>query len=146
MIDELQEEYSIILPENRLRIDYSGFPEDPNDLVVLANYNLLKIAVANIIDNAFKFSEDKEVFISLQVAPETTTIHIRDAGLGIPAEDVGHIFDPFFRSDNVVHLPGFGIGLPMVQKIMHLHDGEIQVRSKLGAGTLISLTLPRSGM
>ncbi len=142
LLDELQQEYSIILPANRLRIDYSGFPEDPNDLIVPANYNLLKIAVANIIDNAFKFSDKKEVFVSLLVERETISIHIRDQGLGIPAEDVERIFDPFFRSENVIHLPGFGIGLPMVQKIMHLHNGDIQVNSKMGVGTLITLILP----
>lgn len=143
LLYDLQEEYRAIFPENRLLIDYSGFPEDPNALVVSANYNLLKIAVSNIIDNAFKFSEEKEVVVSLNVSVDRLTVHIQDQGLGIPSEDVKHIFDTFYRANNVLHIPGFGIGLPMVQKIMHLHDGQIQVQSQLSIGTVFSLTFPR---
>lgn len=143
LIFELAEEFRESMPNHPLRIDFSGFPADAELLNIRAQRNLLKIALSNLIENAFKFSAPGNVTLFLKATESGIQLDITDRGIGIPENDLPNIFDPFFRAENARHLPGFGIGLPLVQKIISMHEGKIQVQSKLGEGTVFSISLPR---
>jgi two-component system NtrC family sensor kinase len=71
---------------------------------------------------------------------DTVSFEIMDNGLGIAAEDIPHIFEPFFSTKQDVS--GIGLGLAIVHGIIQNHKGKIQVKSELGNGTIISVTLP----
>ncbi|MCB0572066.1 MAG: HAMP domain-containing histidine kinase [Phaeodactylibacter sp.] len=146
-IDELLvdvvEEFNQANPHARILLHFENLPEDPLELEIMANANLLKIAFANLIDNAFKFSEGKQVDVYLEGQGPFISIRICDQGLGIPADAIGKIFDPFFRADNVMDIHGFGVGLPLVKKIIHIHEGQIEASSDVGRGTAITLRLPK---
>lgn len=126
-----------------IRLHFNNMPEETQELEILANANLLKIAFANIIENAVKFSGGQPVEVALICEPAHYFINIHDLGIGIPAKDLENIFEPFFRSDNAIHFQGFGVGLPLVKKIIDIHEGNIDIQSIPQQGTQVSITLPR---
>lgn len=104
---------------------------------------MLKNILINLLSNAIKFSADeKPIGISATNANNELTISVKDNGLGIPEEDIPHLFSTFFRGKNVSNIQGTGLGLPIVKRYVDLLKGEISVESKLEVGTLCTLTLP----
>jgi signal transduction histidine kinase len=73
-------------------------------------------------------------------------IQVRDAGQGIPAEDLPHVFEPFYRVDKSRnrHTGGYGLGLSICKNIMEAHGGSITVASEPGRGTTVELLLPET--
>ena len=71
-------------------------------------------------------------------------IDVQDSGIGIPPDEIGHLFDRFFRASNATAAgrPGSGLGLSIVKEVAELHGGRVEVSSTLGAGTTVSLFLP----
>ena len=67
---------------------------------------------------------------------------ITDRGIGIPAGEIKHIFDPFFRASNVKNTRGYGIGLPLARNIVHLYKGAIEIHSKENIGTEVIIKFP----
>lgn len=121
------------------------YPDNENDLDIYGNQGLLDIAFKNLFENACKFSSgDVEVHISM--VNEAILVRITDHGVGIPNEQIGSIFDPFNRSDNVKYIGGFGIGLSIVAKIMKLHSVEIKVTSTIDQGTQFQLIFPKQAV
>ena len=80
--------------------------------------------------------------------PETLYFEVEDEGPGIPAEDLPHIFEEFFRSETTSDTPGVGLGLSIARKIMDAHNGEIVVKSLQGevgaSGTRFTVAIPRN--
>lgn len=146
-IDELLvdvvEEFNQANPDSHLLLHFESLPEEALELEIKANPNLLKIAFANLIDNAWKFSGGKQVDVFLEGLGPFISIRVSDRGLGIPPDAMGKIFDPFFRAENVMSIHGFGVGLPLVKKIVHIHDGQVEAHSKVGEGTSITIRLPK---
>ena len=104
---------------------------------------LLRRALINVLSNAVKYSpEGGDVHVDLSVDQTMATVQIRDSGIGIPPEDLPHLFDPFHRGENVGKLPGTGLGLAIARQAIELHSGTISVESQLGVGTTITLRLP----
>src|SRR5512136_2011587 len=84
----------------------------------------------NLLNNAVKYAPpDSVVTIRAWYEPDTLYFEVEDEGPGIPPEDLPHIFDEFFRSDNVSDTPGVGLGLSIAKKIMDAHNGAIVVKS-----------------
>ncbi len=131
-------------PENHIVFDFLGLPSQPDDLIIRGNVNLLKAALTNIMDNACKFSMNKEVVTRIIANGNVVDIRIKDQGVGIPESDLENITEPFYRASNVRTLKGFGIGLSLTNKIIKLHGGTIHITSTLGMGTEVSITLPKS--
>ena len=69
-------------------------------------------------------------------------ISVKDEGIGIPTDDVEHLFSSFFRGKNVINIQGTGLGLHIVKRYLDLLGGSIQLDSELGKGTIITFTLP----
>jgi signal transduction histidine kinase len=117
-------------------------PADESLLQVQGNVNLLNLAISNIALNACKYSDNKVVVASLFSENNKTIISVKDQGIGIPEEEVKHIFEPFFRASNTAKFEGYGIGLPLALNIIRLHKGSITINTKEHAGTEIQIILP----
>lgn len=97
----------------------------------------------NLIGNAIKFSQEGgTIFISGEKGSGSITIRIRDEGIGISQEHIGHIFDKFYQEDTAHASAGNGLGLALVHRIMELSQGEICVESQENHGTVFVVKLP----
>ena len=111
-------------------------PESGAPAAVQANSYLLKIALKNIIDNACKYSE-KEVDIILSRINRQVVIEIEDRGIGIPQEEIEHIFQSFYRGSNTHDYAGQGIGLSLTMKIISAYHGKLEISSEIEKGTKV---------
>lgn len=142
LILDVQETISRIYPKNNVHIDFSALPEDPWQLKVKGNEQLLHLALSNIIVNACKYSNNEEVNVSLSSKNGEVVIAVKDKGVGIPANEIEYIYDPFFRASNTANFEGYGIGLPLTRNIIKLHHGEMNVRSIFNLGTEVEIKIP----
>ncbi|MBW4625074.1 MAG: response regulator [Brasilonema octagenarum HA4186-MV1] len=100
--------------------------------------------VLNLISNAFKFTFTGEIAVSLHPIGDKVELKIQDTGTGIPPEELPRIFERFHRIRGVQARSheGSGIGLALVQELVHLHGGAVSVASMVGVGTTFTVTLP----
>lgn len=139
---EIKESVHQVHPESKIEIDFSKLPDDEEDLKLKANKNLLKLAIANIVGNACKYSNYKPVIIGLEANRNVLYVSITDQGIGIPQDDIQHIFEPFYRASNTSNFKGYGVGLPLSLNIIRLHRGSIGIKSQEKIGTEIKIVLP----
>jgi signal transduction histidine kinase len=106
----------------------------------------IKSVLNNIVSNAVKYSKESEkpVEIEFEKKGGYLIVHITDYGMGIPPEDIPHIFEPFYRVDKSrsKHTGGYGLGLNLCRTIMEAHQGKVEVDSHLGKRTKVSLYFP----
>jgi two-component system sensor histidine kinase MprB len=105
----------------------------------------LERAVSNLVDNALKFDldGDRPVEIGMYRGMDGgLRVEVRDRGPGIPAEDLGRVFDRFHRATAVRSLPGSGLGLSIVHDVATTHGGSVFAANRPGGGTVIGFTLP----
>ncbi len=108
--------------------------------------DLVLLAFRNLLDNALKFSRpDGRVEVRLSEDGRAAIVEVADSGIGIPEEELPLIFEELFRGQNARGIPGSGLGLKLVERIVALHRGAIRVRSKPGQGTVITVRLPLAG-
>ncbi|MFD2999627.1 ATP-binding protein [Pontibacter toksunensis] len=132
-------------PDAIINIDFANFPDDENRLIVKGNEALLLVAVLNVLENAVKFSPSGKVATGrIIVQKQEVCLEVTDKGIGISEEDLKHVFVPFFRAENVRSITGHGIGLPLAERILKLHQGTISVNSKINEGTEVWLKLPQA--
>ncbi len=117
--------------------------ETEKDFTVFANRLLLRIALDNIIANAFKFSNQKPVNCSLHTSESHIIIEVTDQGPGIASADLKQVFQPFFTRAETFNLKGEGMGLYMAQKIIGVFKGKIEITTKNSNGTTFIVTLPK---
>ncbi|MGN0019569.1 MAG: ATP-binding protein [Sphingobacterium hotanense] len=129
--------------EYRVEFHFEQEFEDDRDISIQGNEYLLKVAFINLIENACKFSAAHKATVTLQFDPEKISLVFADSGIGISETDLPHIFSPFYRGSNERFTPGNGIGLSLTQKIVHLHNGDISVQSKVGKGSNFHLRFYR---
>ncbi len=108
----------------------------------------LRQVFTNLLTNAVKFSPSGgTVIFRARYEPDVLVFEVEDEGIGIPPQDQPHIFDDFFRADNVGDAPGSGLGLSIAHKIMDAHEGKLLVTSPYAAGktgTRFSVVIPRN--
>lgn len=119
-------------------------PQAPSSAFIKGDAKELQRALSNLISNAIKYtSNDGKVSIEIGQSPEHIHIHIIDTGIGIDEQDLPFVFDRFFRAKNARNFEkGTGLGLPIVKRIIELHEGTIQASSQLGQGSRFSVQLP----
>lgn len=128
-------------PENKVTLNFDGNLTE--HIFIEGNRHLLITAFFNLIDNASKFSSFNDVTVTVSLPNEKfSQVHIVDHGIGISAYDLKRITVPFHRAANVRQIKGTGIGFPLTQKIIELHDGTLQIESELNVGTKVRATLP----
>lgn len=105
----------------------------------------IREVITNIFDNAVKYTETGKISLGLTGNKEVIQIYVRDTGPGIPAEDVPHLFQKFYRVDSTATrtIGGTGLGLFICRKIVELYNGRIWVESEVGKGSTFYINLPR---
>jgi len=100
--------------------------------------------VLNLLSNAFKFTFEGAIRISLRSAGDMAELSVADTGVGIPAPDLERVFERFHRVEGQAgrSVEGTGIGLSLVRELAQLHGGTVAVASRVGAGTTFTLRLP----
>ena len=172
-IIEMEKMVSAILESARLRHKSAEFKKQPTDLVALLKQaaaafekqapgiktvdlpeelsleldpHQIKKVIENVLSNAFKYCEPESdpVKISLEHRASEVIVRIEDNGIGIPPEELPHIFEPFYRVDKSrsKDTGGYGLGLSLCKTIMEAHEGKIEVQSRLKEGTTVLLFFP----
>lgn len=130
--------------EKNVRIELDCAPE----LLARMNAPLIEQAVANLVDNAIKYSEaGGTVRVTGRRVKDEVTVQVRDEGCGIPAEHLSRLFERFYRVDKgrSRNLGGTGLGLSIVKHIAKVHGGRVTVESMVGQGSSFSIYLPGTG-
>jgi two-component system OmpR family sensor kinase len=113
---------------------------------VMGDRDLLAVAFRNLIDNAIKYTElGSRIEIRAAENGAYAQVEIADSGRGIPPEDLPYIREELFRGRNADNVPGSGLGLPLASRIVELHGGTLDVRSRIGVGTVFTVRLPLAG-
>ena len=113
------------------------------DPQVLADEKLLRHIFGNLLSNALKYSPDGgTVRFSIHARDGGAKFEVTDQGIGIPEEELPHLFSSFHRASNVGDIAGTGLGLAIVKNAVDKHGGRISVTSARGQGTCFSVWLP----
>jgi signal transduction histidine kinase len=117
-------------------------PEEP--VRVRCDPVRIEQVLANLVSNAIKYSPSGgPVHVTVSQRPEVVVMSVADEGIGMSADDVEHVFDPFRRGAGATDaIPGAGLGLFVARRIVEAHGGEIAVQSVQGAGTTFTVRLP----
>jgi signal transduction histidine kinase len=130
-----------VLAGNKVRVHLN----DIDEAVVHGDRDRLKQVLLNLVANAIQYTpQDGDVYLSLSKIGKQARVIIRDTGPGIPAEDLPHIFDRFYRAEKSRSRSasgGFGLGLSIARWIVENHGGQIEVESKEGKGTTFVIWL-----
>lgn len=141
--------------EKQLRLFYKpSFDEKPDSSermltpVFYANVDNdhLREIVSNLVENAIKYTPSGDVIIDTKGDEEHVTISIKDSGIGIPREDIPHLFQKFYRVDNsqTREIGGTGLGLYLCRRLAEVMGGRIWVESEFGKGSTFFLEIPRT--
>jgi PAS domain S-box-containing protein len=107
---------------------------------------LLRHILTNLLSNALKYSPPgSTVQFELMRRNDQVVFRIQDQGIGIPPEDLGHLFETFHRATNAHNIAGTGLGMAIVKRSVDLHSGTIEVASEIGSGTTVTVVLPLGG-
>ena len=110
---------------------------------LFADKNQIKRMFLNILDNAIKYTPSGgKIAIDLRQQKDKADIEISDTGIGIPGDELPHIFDRFYRVDKSRSSVGFGLGLSIAQSIAMAHGGKIYARANVPHGTVFTISLP----
>jgi signal transduction histidine kinase len=116
---------------------------DLEPAVVRGDKNRLHQVVTNLLTNAIKFTPaGGSVEVSVSSDDLVARVVVQDSGRGIPKEDLGHVFDRFWRGAGVRRTSGSGVGLAVVRELVHAHNGQVTVASEEGHGTTFVVTIP----
>lgn len=125
-----------------VKLEFDQLPVEEDKLLVFGNAELLFSAIKNIVSNACKYSLNKIAKVKLSVRQAGIIVSVEDNGKGIPENELKNIFQPFYRTEDSRTIIGFGVGLPLVNRIIKLHKGQIKVNSVVGKGTTFFIHLP----
>ena len=137
-LDVIETSYSHQINGRKVRTVFEG-----DNFSVFADKNLMEYSLFNLLNNAFKYSEGSgDILLNLSSKNNEIEIQIIDFGIGIPEKDIPKLFNTFFRASNTEGIQGTGLGLYIVKTFTERNSGTIQVTSKLGKGTKVTLHFP----
>lgn len=123
-------------------IDVNIDVEDTSDFSIQGNSKMLELALSNIVENAIKYSRNALIKVCVYKEDDNIKIDVIDAGIGIPAKDLVHIKQNFYRAENTKEFQGKGIGLSLANIIFNLHNIQMHIKSD-STGTSVSLIFNR---
>ena len=139
LIDSVTDLYEFVAEESGVSLE----TKVPTECRIQADRTRLNQALANLTDNAIKFSSKGDtVRISLETIDGGARITVADDGAGIRPTDLPHIWDRLYRAEMSRTSPGMGLGLSFVKAIIEAHGGNVSAQSKVGEGTTITIELP----
>jgi signal transduction histidine kinase len=139
LIEDLRELYGYVAAERGIQLESRA----PPDLEVDADLNRLRQVIANLLDNAVKYTPaGGRVRVEASGGEDGVRIAVRDTGPGIPAEELPHIWERLYRGDRSRSTPGLGLGLSLVQAIVRAHGGTVAARSLPEGGAEFTVSLP----
>lgn len=141
LVQPMLENYAVQLQSKQQTLH----AEMPESMTVLAEPDLLRQAITNLLTNAHRYTpQGGTIAVRLAAVNRWAVLQIKDNGTGIKAEDLSRIFDRFFRADRVRsrQTGGFGLGLAIARQIVEAHDGEITVQSTPNQGSTFAIRLP----
>jgi two-component system sensor histidine kinase VicK len=151
-LEQVTEAAKFSAKAKRLDLSYSVSADNSNGGKVIrplyysyVDANRIREVFQNIIDNSIKYTNEGQVVVRLTGDRSTIQVQVQDTGAGIPAEDIPHLFQKFYRVDNssTRSVGGTGLGLFICRKIIELYNGRIWVESEYGKGSTFFITLPR---
>lgn len=112
--------------------------------IVWADPTRIRQIILNLVSNACKFTDEGQVTVHTRADHERVTISVSDTGIGIPEENLGHVFEEFTQVDasTTRKVGGTGLGLPISRHFVEMHKGQIWVESKLGYGSTFHFSIP----
>lgn len=119
----------------QIQFDFDQIPEEDHLTLVMGNEALLKNVFVNLLENACKYTPNHQASLRLGFDAEWCQVRVIDQGIGISKQDLPNIFQPFYRAKNAIDYHGFGIGLSVVKRIVELHEGQLEVKSRPHLGT-----------
>lgn len=142
MLEKIGRSFQLLAAQKQISFEVE-FSEA--DIMIQADWSLLKQALTNVLENAVKYSNPGgEVKLTVKKLDGDLELVVSDTGIGISAEDQKHLFERFFRGKNEIarSRKGTGLGLSIVKSIVDKHGGKIDVESQTGKGTKFIITIP----
>lgn len=119
------------------------FSIESSSEIIEIDSKLIRYTVVNLLSNAVKYSpKNSPIYLKVFIQNDTLKIIITDKGIGIPKNEIKHLFTEFFRANNSVGIQGTGLGLSIVKRSVELLGGTISVESKINEGTTFTLIIP----
>lgn len=142
MLEELISQYTPLAKEKGLALFLAPMEENTEDPAAAFDKKWTMEAIANLIDNAIKYTEKGSIVLSVRVYEFFLCIRVSDTGIGIPEEEHAKVFSRFYRAQTVHEISGAGIGLFLAREIVMLENGYIKLSSEPGRGSVFSVYLP----
>lgn len=144
LVKETVETFQNHAERYQIFLEYERQGEIPE---IMGDSHRLKQVILNLLDNAVKYSPPGgKIQTSLSYLNEEILLQITDNGYGIPKEDLPNIFEPFFQGGKNRKGKGWGLGLPIVKKIIESHGGRIEIKSQENQGTVVTIFFPSKGL
>jgi signal transduction histidine kinase len=128
--------------EWRLSFGEVSTDTDADLFTVPGNAELLVTALLNLLDNAGKYSNGPVRTELAYADAATLRVRVADAGPGLTADELHHIYEPLYRASGALGRPGYGLGLPLTQRVVQRHGGRLEITSAPGEGTTATVWLP----
>lgn len=136
---ELIESFQLQSDRHPIEFSYTG-----NKTTVEIDPTLLRQILINLLTNAIKYSpENSSVGLTVEYQASAIAFQVQDRGIGIPLEEQSRLFEPFYRCSNVKSVRGSGLGLAVVKTCVDAHNGQIQITSQVGQGTIVTIQIPQ---
>ncbi len=137
--------------EKGLRLIFKPLPDNTTEKYITPEYTVnqdndhIREIINNLVENAIKYTQKGEIIVDVNGDEDHVTISVKDSGIGIPAEDMSHLFQKFYRVDdtNTRQIGGTGLGLYLCRRLAEIMGGRIWAESVYNNGSTFYLELPR---
>ncbi len=139
LLYDLCDAHTDLSKNHRIETNIDSLPDS-----VFLDKKVTILIASNLLANAIKFSREDDPLIRVtgQMENGHINISIEDNGIGIPENELGHIFERYYRATTASGIPGTGIGLNLVKDLIDLHEGRVEIKSLVGEGTTVMFSLP----
>ncbi len=141
IIEGILKDLDYLIKEKNINLQYD---RECDPVTIFGDKKLLDLALTNIFDNAFRYSPNGTVTVTLSEEGNMAKLVLQDNGIGIERDDLKHMFEQFYRGKNAKELDQTqnGLGLFATRKIIEMHKGSIKIESELNKGTMVEVKLP----